>query len=181
MIVSLIAAISTNRAIGIAGGLPWHLPSDLKFFKEKTMGHHLLMGRKTWDLFPKPLPGRISLVVSRKPITLPEGVFGFDSVEKAMEFACQKGETELMVIGGGEIYAACLPLAHRLYLTHVFARVPDAQTFFPPVRQTEWEIRSSRYQQQDEKNAHPMEFLVLERKAMEAPTIPTPLRELSVN
>lgn len=166
MIVSLIAALSTSRAIGISGGLPWHLPADLKFFKEKTMGHHLLMGRKTWDLFPKPLPGRISLVVSRKALSLPDGVFGFDSIERAIEFARKQGETELMVIGGAEIYAACLPMAHRLYLTHVFARVPEANAFFPPVKQTEWEISSSRFQHRDEKNMYPMEFLELVRKGI---------------
>jgi dihydrofolate reductase len=164
MIISLIAAASTNRVIGINGDLPWRLPADLKFFKSKTLGHHILMGRKTWESLGKPLPDRISLVVSRQKLDLPEGVFGFKTVEEAIQFAENQNETELMVIGGGEIYAQTLPLAHQIYLTHVYTQLKNGTAFFPPVLQSQWQITESAFFPGDEKNGFAMDFLKLERR-----------------
>ena len=163
MIISLIAAASTNRVIGIGNDLPWNQPADMKFFKEKTSGHCMLMGRKTWNILGKVLPGRISLIVSGKKLELPENAFGFTSISEAVQFAKNRGEQELMVIGGGEIYAHTLPLADRIYLTHIRTKIPNGTAFFPPIKATEWKIVSVVNHPKDEKNNLEMEFLVLER------------------
>jgi len=164
MIISLIAAISTNRVIGIGNELPWNLPSDLQHFKRITMGRTILMGRKTWDIFGKPLPGRTSIVISGKKLDLPEKVKGFQSISEAIQYTKSTGESELMVIGGGEIYTHCLPLADKLYLTHVFTKIYNGTAFFPPVRSTEWKIMESEYKVKDEKNPFDMEYLTLVKK-----------------
>jgi dihydrofolate reductase len=166
MIISLIAAASHNRAIGKDGGLPWHLPADLKFFKEKTMGHHMLMGRKTWEAFPKALPGRTSIVLGKFAEPLPEGVFTVASLEEGVALAKSKGESELMVIGGGQVYEASLKLADRIYLTHVLTNISDATAFFPVVSALKWEIISSEFREKDEKNPFSMEFMELHRKGV---------------
>ncbi|HOY97214.1 MAG TPA: dihydrofolate reductase [Catalimonadaceae bacterium] len=167
MIISLIAAASSNRVIGVQNQLPWHLPADLKFFKEKTLGHHILMGRKTWESFEKPLPGRTSVVISRNSdLNVPDGVFLFRELSEGIELARSRGESELMIIGGGQIFEEALPLAERLYLTHVYTRIPHGEgvILFPSVLQSEWKIVSSEGRSKDEKHAFGMDFLVLERK-----------------
>lgn len=164
MLISLIAAASTNRAIGKDGGLPWHLPADLRFFKEKTMGHHMLMGRKTWEAFPKALPGRTSIVLGKFSEALPEGVLMVSSLEEGIDLARNRGEEELMIIGGGKLYESSLVAADRIYLTHVLTRIRDASAFFPVVSALDWEIISSEYRDRDEKNPFPMEFMELRRK-----------------
>jgi len=166
MLISLIAAASSNRVIGVDDNLPWHLPADLKYFKEKTLGHFMLMGRKTWQSFGKPLPGRTSLVITRDAnFLVPDGVFQFSSISKGIEYARKNGESELMIIGGGQIFTDALPFADRIYLTHVYTKFPisPATIFFPPVIATEWEIISSEPKSKDEKHAYNIEFMVLER------------------
>lgn len=163
MLISLIAAASTNRVIGVDQKLPWHLPEDLKHFKETTSGHHILMGRKTWETFPKPLPNRTSMVLSGKKLDLPEDVFGFLSIQEAIKKAKEAEETELFVIGGGEIYAHTLPLANRIYLTHVYTKIENGTAFFPPIKASEWQIVKSVRFKKDEKNAFDMDFMLLER------------------
>ncbi|HRH35297.1 MAG TPA: dihydrofolate reductase [Catalimonadaceae bacterium] len=163
MKISLIAAASTNRAIGIREGLPWHLPRDLKFFKDRTLGHHILMGRKTWETIKKALPGRITLVVSKSNLELPEGVFQFPDIGLALDFARKNGESELMVVGGGQLYEAALPIADKIYLTHVFTKVPEATAWFPPIKISAWQILDSQFYPKDEKNPFAMEFLVLKK------------------
>ncbi len=167
MIISLIAAASSNRVIGVQNQLPWHLPADLKFFKEKTLGHHILMGRKTWESFGKPLPGRTSVVISSNPGQIvPEGVFQFKEIEDGIEFARSKGESELMIIGGGQIFEKSIPFADRIYLTHVYTRISHGEgiILFPPVLQSDWKIVSCENRNKDEKHAFEMDFLELERK-----------------
>lgn len=164
MIVSLVAAASTNRVIGVGNDLPWKLPADMQFFKQTTENHHILMGRKTWEILGKPLPKRVSIVISSQALALPEGVFSFKTVQEGIAFAQSQGETELMVIGGGQIYEAALPFADRLYLTHVYTKVKNGTAHFPSVPATEWAIRNSNYREKDEKNPFDMEFLVLERR-----------------
>lgn len=167
MIISLIAAASSNRVIGVQNQLPWHLPADLKFFKEKTLGHYILMGRKTWESFEKPLPGRTSVVISRNiDLEVPEGIFLFKQLSEGIELARSRGETELMIIGGGQIFEEALPLADRIYLTHVYTRIPHGEgvILFPPVLQSDWKIVSSESRNKDEKHAFGMDFLVLERR-----------------
>jgi dihydrofolate reductase len=167
MIISLIAAASSNRVIGTENRLPWHLPADLKFFKEKTLGHHILMGRKTWESFGKPLPGRTSVVITRnQELATPEGVFQFKEIQDGIEFARSRGEAELMIIGGGQIFEKSLPLANRIYLTHVCTRIQHGEgvILFPPVLQSNWQIASSEHRNKDEKHPFEMDFLILERK-----------------
>lgn len=143
--VALILARADNGVIGRAGGLPWHLSGDLKFFKARTLGKPVVMGRKTYQSIGRPLPGRPNLVVTRDAAFRPKGVEVFADVEAALDraraLAVQLGAEEIMVIGGGEIYALTLPLARRIYLTEVHAR-PEGDTTFPDLDPAEWrEVR----------------------------------------
>lgn len=125
--ISIIAAIGKNRELGRSNDLVWRIPDDLKRFKELTMGHPVVMGRKTWDSLPpkfKPLPGRENIVVSRSGLSL----------EQALEKATSLSD-EVFVIGGAQIYEAALPHTDRLYLTLIDAEAPDADIFFPPYEQ----------------------------------------------
>ena len=141
--VSLVAALATNRVIGRGNALPWHIPEDLKRFKALTLGHPVIMGRKTFEsilaILGKPLPGRLNIVLTRSslPSTLDNltEVRRVSSLEQAIQAA---GETdEVFVIGGAEIYALALPLADRLYLTEILADV-NGDTFFPVRDEAEW-------------------------------------------
>lgn len=135
--VSLIAALGSDRAIGRAGQLPWHLPDDLKRFKALTLGKSVLMGRKTAESIGRALPGRQNLILSRNS-TLPltaDNVRHVASIEAAWELV---GDSELMVIGGGELYQQTLDFATRLYLTEVAAGTPHADAFFPAIDPHEW-------------------------------------------
>ena len=163
MIISLIVAMDEKRGIGKAGKLPWRLSSDLKNFRELTMGHHMIVGRKTFDSIGKPLPGRQMIVVSRDRGFKPEGCLVAGSVQDALNIANERGETELFVIGGAEIYSQTLQAADRLYLTQVHAEV-DADTFFPELNFEEWSPADSSFQLADEKNEYAFTFTVLIRK-----------------
>jgi dihydrofolate reductase len=165
-VVELVVAVSENDVIGRANQLPWRLPSELRHFKSLTMGHHILMGRKTYESIGKALPGRTNWVLSRssdfKPAdcnvvrTLEEGQFGV------------AGEGPLMVIGGAEIYRLCLPQAQRIHLTLVHTTITGGDTFFTAWRDPEWtESRRERHEA-DEKNAYPYSFLTLDRTRLSA-------------
>ena len=138
MTVTIVAAVGRNGVIGVDGGLPWHLPDELRRFKELTMGHVLVMGRKTYESIGRPLPGRTTVVVTRKPDWRPgaDGVLVAHSVAGAIA-AGEAVDDEVFVVGGAEVYAAALPLTDRLALTFVDAE-PDGDTFFPPVDWEEW-------------------------------------------
>lgn len=164
MKISLIAAASINRVIGLNGDLPWHLPADLKYFRDKTLGHHILMGRNTWEAFPRPLPGRTSIVLGRVQTRLPDGVFSVESLESGIGLARAAGEQELMIIGGGKVYEAALPFANTIYLTHVLTRISNGTAFFPVISALEWEIVSSEFREKDEKNRFSVEFMELRKK-----------------
>ena len=164
MKVSLIAAASKNRVIGLNGGLPWHLPADLRYFREKTLGHHILMGRKTWEAFPRPLPGRTSIVLGRVQQRLPEGVFNVGHFNEALELAAGREEKELMIIGGGQVYETALPYADTIYLTHVLTHISAGSVLFPVISSLEWEIIASEFREKDEKNPFSMEFMELKRR-----------------
>jgi dihydrofolate reductase len=135
MAVSLIAALDENFAIGREGQLPWHLPDDLRWFKQLTLGKYVLMGYKTALAIGHALPDRHNLVLSRRHQAPFPGQHTVRSLEEARALA---GGTGLMVIGGGEVYAAALPMARRLYLTWVNAAVSGADTFFPGIHFSEW-------------------------------------------
>lgn len=133
--LSLIVAVASNGVIGVDGQLPWRLPDDLKRFKALTMGHTLVMGRKTHESIGRLLPGRRTIIVSRNPAYRVEGATVVDSVEAAIQAAA--GETEVFVVGGGEIYALALPMADRLLVTEVDL-APEGDAFFPAVDRAHW-------------------------------------------
>ena len=143
--LALIAALADNRVIGIENRLPWHLPADLKHFKAVTLGKPIIMGRKTWDSLGRPLPGRLNLVVSRQAGLQLDGAEVFASLDAAIaradQWARERGVTELMLIGGAELYAQGLPRAERLYLTRVHL-APDGDAFFPAFAEVEWTLAS---------------------------------------
>lgn len=159
MIISMIAAMADNRIIGKDNQMPWHLPADFAWFKRCTMGKPVVMGRKTYESIGRPLPGRLNIVISRDASLSIEGVTTVTSIEQALEVA---GEVEeVMIIGGGAIYAACLPMANKLYVTHIEAEI-DGDTQFPDWGSEFKETYSEAYQE-DEKNAYNMRFTVLEK------------------
>lgn len=136
MDVVLIAAVARNGVIGAGNALPWHLPADLKHFKALTLGHPVLMGRKTFESIGRPLPGRPNIVVSRDPAFVAEGVTVAASVASGLTCAATLG-TPVFVIGGAQIYAQCLALADRIYLTRVDIEVAG-DAFFPPLDARQW-------------------------------------------
>ncbi|MCZ6830051.1 MAG: type 3 dihydrofolate reductase [Gammaproteobacteria bacterium] len=139
MKISLIAAVAENGVVGRNNQLPWYLPEDLKYFKRTTLGKPVMMGRKTFASIGKPLPGRTNIVISRQPDLALTGVRVVADVSSAVELAAEiDGCEELMVIGGAEIYALCLPLAQRLYLTEVHAAV-GGDVYFPDWDRTQWQ------------------------------------------
>jgi dihydrofolate reductase len=162
MTVALIVALSTNRVIGRDGGLPWHLPADLSHFKKTTMGHHLIIGRRTWEEVGKPLPGRDMVVVTRSVGFAPEGARVVRSVEQALEVAA--ADEEPFIGGGAQIYRIALArdLVDRLYLTRVHAEV-EGDTYFPEIDFGEWQLVSVERHDADEKNHYPYSFEVYEK------------------
>ncbi len=137
METAVIVAMGRDRAIGRDGDMPWHIPADLKRFKALTMGHPVIMGRRTWHSLPKgALPGRRNIVVTTDGGFRPEGAETASSPEEALALCA--GDPMPFVIGGGRIYKAMLPFATRLYLTLVDAEFHDADTWFPEFSQTEW-------------------------------------------
>jgi dihydrofolate reductase len=162
MTISLIVAAATNNAIGKDGNLPWHLPNDMKHFKNITWGMPVVMGRKTFESLRKALPGRKNIVISRQPGWKADGVITVKNIDDAMFVARETDAKEVMVIGGGEIYKALFEKARRIYLTRVEAE-PEADTFFPPIKQGEWNLISQQNYEADEKNAFNYSFQVWER------------------
>ncbi len=163
MIVSLLVAMDERRGIGRAGRLPWRLSTDLKRFRELTMGHHIIVGRKTFESIGKPLPGRAMIIVTRDPVYHADGCVVAHSIADALESARAEGETELFVCGGAEIYAQTVDVAERIYLTRVAADC-DADTFFPELDCGEWAEASSEPHTADEKNEYAFTFSLLVRK-----------------
>jgi dihydrofolate reductase len=164
MKVSLIVAMAEGGVIGRAGRLPWHLPADMARFKRLTMGHHLILGRRTWESIGRALPGRRMLVVSRqaRTLALPEGVRGVTSLDEALRIADAAGEDEVFVAGGAGVYREALARADRLYLTWVQAEV-TGDTFFPPVDPAAWHEVAREEVAADDRNPHATRFTVYER------------------
>ncbi|NQU57073.1 MAG: dihydrofolate reductase [Rhodospirillales bacterium] len=137
MIIALVVALGENRVIGRAGGLPWHIPGDLKLFKKTTMGKPIIMGRKTWESLGRPLPGRTNIVITRAPAYSADGAEVVGDLDQAFAVAGTLGGEEVMVIGGAEIYRLALPRADRLYLTEV-ALSPEGDAYFPDFDKGAW-------------------------------------------
>ncbi len=163
MVVSLIVAVSSNGVIGRDGGLPWYLPADLKHFKRTTMGHHLIVGRRTWEEVGKPLPGRTMVVVTRSLRFALEGAQVVHSVEQALELAAE--DDEPFIGGGSQIYRIALArdLVDRIHLTRIQAEV-EGDRFFPDINPDDWELVSEEHHEADEKNEFAYSFLVHERR-----------------
>ena len=160
MRVSLIVAMSENRVIGHQGDLPWRLSSDLKRFKRLTMGHHIVMGRKTYESIGRLLPGRTSVIVTRSPEYKIEGAKIANSVESAITLA--KGDDEIFIVGGAELYEHSLQLSDRLLITRVEASV-EGDIVFPEYDESQWQLQQRETFAADEKNDHPHSFEIYER------------------
>ena len=158
--VSLVVAMAKNRVIGAGGKIPWHLPSELKLFKSITMGHHIVMGRKTYESINRLLPGRTTVIVTRSRDYKVPGAIVAHSVKEALE-ACT-GDDEVMVIGGAEIFRETLPVADRIYLTLVDAE-PQGDVFMPEIDMRTWRETSSQSFAPDEKHAHGYTFRIYDR------------------
>ncbi|BBN59115.1 type 3 dihydrofolate reductase [Hydrogenovibrio marinus] len=160
--LSMIAAMDLNRTIGIDNQMPWHLPDDLKFFKAKTLGKTVVMGRKTFEsLGSRPLPKRRNLVITRNADYQAEGAEVFTSIEQALQ-SCQ-GEAEIIIMGGGELYRQMLPYANKLYVTRVQTTVPG-DTVFPEWKDDEWQVVEKEWHDKDEKHEYAFDFVVLQKK-----------------
>lgn len=156
--IELIAALDRAGAIGRGGGLPWHLPDDLKRFKTLTLGKTLLMGRKTAESLGRALPGRRNLVLTRLGCAPFAGMEAVSTFEQALQCAAEGGTGALCVIGGGDVFALTLPLAGRLHLTHVDAQVADADAFFPAFDPRHWRVISREAHPRDARHAYAFEF-----------------------
>lgn len=158
--IVLVAAMARDRVIGRDGGMPWHLPADLAHFRSVTLGHPVIMGRKTFESIGKALPGRRNVVVSRSGSSFPPDVVRAESLAdavKAVEDAAQ-----VMVIGGGQIYTEALDLADCLELTLIDASI-RGDTDFPPFRPADWQVESVRSRPPDERNRYHLTFVRLRR------------------
>lgn len=162
MRTSLVVAASQNDVIGKDNKLPWHLPEDLKYFKNLTWGMPILMGRKTFDSIDKPLPGRQSIVITRNTNWQQQGVSVVHSLDEAVQQAQGFGATEIFVIGGAEIFQSAWPQAARIYLTRVHQQF-EGDTFLPSINEREWRLVSERFNPADEKNAYDQTYQVWER------------------
>ncbi|RTY92463.1 dihydrofolate reductase [Flavobacterium sp. GT3R68] len=147
--IILIAAAAENHALGKNNELCWHLPDDFKRFKQLTSGHHIIMGRKTFQSFPKPLPNRTHIVISRQQNYRPEGCIVTDSIENAL--AISPKDEDIYIIGGGEIYNLALPFADKIELTRVHDNF-DADAFFPEIDKKEWRLSTEEFHSKDEKH-----------------------------
>lgn len=163
MMLSLIVAMSENRVIGRRNDLPWHLSSDLRRFKRLTMGHHILMGRKTFESIGQLLPGRTTIVMTRQAdYDLPGGLVAHD-LAQAVRLADQ--DEEVFVIGGGEVFRETLAMADHLYVTRVHAEI-EGDVFFPDVDWNEWNVTERQRFEADERNDYDSTFCVYSRSAV---------------
>jgi len=163
MDISLIVAMDKRRGIGKDGRLPWHLPADLKLFKKITMGHHLIMGRKTWESIGRPLPGRTMIVLTRQPDYQPIGCLVASSLNEGLAIARRNGEGEVFVIGGANVFRQTLPMADRIYLSRVEG-IFAADAFFPELPQGLWKTVKQTVYPSDDHDPFTFIFEILEKE-----------------
>ena len=164
MIISLVVAASTNNAIGKEGKLLWHLPNDLRFFKNITWAMPVVMGRKTFESIDStPMKGRFNIILTRQKEFKADRVAVVHNLEDAIFLARENDYAELMVLGGGEIYAMALPRADKLYITRVHAVFENADAFFPAFDTNKWDLRSNQDYFKDEHHAYDYSFQLWER------------------
>ncbi|MFN8863778.1 MAG: dihydrofolate reductase [Flavobacteriales bacterium] len=169
MKVILIAAIGRDLEIGKDNDLLWHLPADMKFFKETTRHHHVIMGRRNYESIPerfRPFPERTNVVISRNPEFEAPGCIVCDSLQKALEIAAQNGEQEAFIIGGEQIYSLALQyeLVETMYLTHVDAEFPDAHAHFPEFFEADWTKELLSEHEADDRHAYSFRIFRYDRK-----------------
>lgn len=185
-IISIIVATSANRVIGRDGDMPWKLSSDLKRFKALTIGHPVIMGRKTFESIGKPLPGRLNIVVTRDHDWESEGVLRVSSLPAAIDLGTENVRSihaqatedadpeelprEVFIIGGGEIYRQALPMVDVLYVTHIDAEI-EGDTRFPPIDETVFEKTHEEAVPKGEKDSHATRFAIYERPEPEEPQL----------
>ena len=161
--INIIVAVSDNLAIGRAGDMPWHISADLKYFKRTTLGHTVIMGRRTWESIGcRPLKNRRNIVVSGT-VEAAEGYEVAPSLAVALELASAT-EEEVFIMGGGRLYAEAIDVADRLYITHVHTVVEDADTFFPEITSRDWALASREAVETDPTSGLKYEFAVYDRK-----------------
>lgn len=162
MILSLLVAAAENNVIGKDNQLPWHLPNDLRYFKNQTWGMPILMGRKTFESIGKPLPGRKNIVITRNTEWKNDGALVVHSLKEAIQLAENDGVKEIFVIGGAEIFNDAFEKAQRLYLTRIHAAI-DGDTYLKGMNEADWKLVKNRFCSADEKNAYDHSFQVWER------------------
>lgn len=163
--ISIIVAVAQNNVIGKDNDLIWHLPADMKFFKEKTNGHCIITGRKNYESIPekfRPLPNRTNIVITRQANYQAPGAIVVDSIEKAIEEAKATNDPEIFIIGGAEIYKQCLRYANRIYLTQIHHSF-EGDAFFPELNSNEWKETQRIKGPLDEKNIHPHDYIIFEK------------------
>jgi dihydrofolate reductase len=161
---SIIVAMDENNGIGNQGTLPWHLPAEQQLFKTHTMGHHMIMGRRTYESIGKLLPGRTTIVVTRNREYQAEGCLVTHSVSEALELAESRGESEAFICGGNEIYREGLKSSNKFYLTRVHGKF-QVDTSFPNFDLFAWEEISADFYPADSKNSHPFTFSIYKRRS----------------
>lgn len=163
MIKSIIVAKSSNNVIGKNNSLIWHMPADLKRFKQKTLNHYIIMGRKTLESMKKPLPGRTSIVVTRNKDYKAEGCIIVHDIQDAFRMAEENKQEEVFILGGAEIYQLTLNLADKMYLTEIKAHF-DGDAFFPAIDDDQWQIINHEEYQADDQNPYPYAFIDMKRR-----------------
>ncbi|MEP7144582.1 MAG: dihydrofolate reductase [Ferruginibacter sp.] len=161
--IALVVAASTNNVIGKNNQLVWHLPNDLKFFKNTTWGFPVIMGRKTFEAVNKPMPGRTNIVISRQPGWKADGATTASDLEDAVQKACETNAKQIFIIGGGEIYKQSMYIADTIFITRVQA-VLDGDAFFPVIDESEWKLISNEDFPVDKKHAYAYSFQVWKKK-----------------
>ena len=161
MTITLIAAVAENNALGKDNQMIWHLPDDFKRFKQLTTGHHIIMGRKTFESLPGMLPNRTHVIITRQKDYKHEGCIVVNSLDAALE-ACPQDE-EVFIIGGGEIYKQAIDIADKIELTQVYGTSPDADAFFPEIDKAKWKLVEEVYHPVDEKHKYEFSFQTFER------------------
>ncbi|TRM12528.1 dihydrofolate reductase [Lentibacillus cibarius] len=160
--ISLLVAMDQNKVIGYQNDLPWYLPNDLKFFKQKTTGNTIFMGRKTFEAIGKPLPNRTNVVITRKQSGFPEGIEVVHNIDAVLEWDRQHSDAETFVIGGADIFRQLLPHADRMYITRIDETF-KGDTYFPSFNEEDWQLTSRKRGEQNEKNPYTYHFLQYDR------------------
>lgn len=166
MTITAIVAYARNFAIGRAGAMPWHLPADLRYFRQQTQGHTVVMGSKTFASIGRPLPKRQNIILSRQTQTSNiQNLIYLQSLNAAIDYAQSLAETELFIIGGGEIYAQALPLCHRILATEIETHIKDADSFFPNIQQNPyWHCIARQTHAADDNNPYAYAFCEYQRQ-----------------